>query len=216
MSLATVQVFIDAEQALGAGLPNGTVKVKLTRADIDGAVVVPTLLEAALAADGTVTVPRWPNARGTQGSQYDVWFFDSAGDRVGVKLQATIPATNCNLHDVLNLTAPPALSDAEAAQIAAQGYAAAASNSASAAATSAATATAVLADAANVDAVAGDLPNINTVATSIADVNSAATNMAAIQAAPTNASAASNSATLAAASLAASQSLFNRIYLGGY
>jgi hypothetical protein len=186
MSLATVQVFIDAQQAMGQGLANGIVKMMLTRDDVEpnagavpGALMVPTLLEADLDADGLATVARWPNARGTQGSQYQVWFFDSAGKRVGVKRLAYIPDADCNLHDVLNLSGPAELTDAQRALNGAQ----AAQIAARAVLTDPAF-VAVSADLTNIDAVAADLTNIDVVGQNIADVVAAADNMAAIVAAP--------------------------------
>jgi hypothetical protein len=202
MTISTVSIV--ALQATGQPLPNGSVTLQLTAMDIVGGMVAPEPVVVSLDANGLGSCSLIANASGTQGTQYLVTFVDQYGVPQW-NGKATIPATaTCNLHDVLNLTPPPALSDAQAAQVAAQGYAAAASGSASAAATSANTATAVLSDSGfiavkndlpNIDAVVGDKTNIDTVATNIASVNSAATNMAAIIAAPTQAAAAAASRT---------------------
>jgi hypothetical protein len=199
MTISTVSIV--ALQATGQPLPNGRVTLQLTGLDIVGGLVAPEPVTVLLDASGLGSVALLANASGTQGTQYRVTFVDADGQLQWNGL-ATIPATaTCNLHDVLNLTPAPPLSDALAAQIAAQGYAAAASGSASAAATSASTATAVLSDAGfiavqsdlpNIDAVAGDKASIDAVATNIASVNSAATNMAAIIAAPAAAAAAAH------------------------
>jgi hypothetical protein len=122
MTISTVSIV--ALQATGQPLPNGRVTLQLTGLDIVGGLVAPEPVTVLLDASGLGSVALLANASGTQGTQYRVTFVDSDGQLQWNGL-ATIPATaTCNLHDVLNLTAPPALSDALAAQIAAQGYAA--------------------------------------------------------------------------------------------
>jgi hypothetical protein len=210
--MTTYTVSIVALQATGAALPNGSVTLQLTALDIVGGMVAPEPIQVQLDANGLGSVALLANSAGTQGTQYRVTFFDADRQFIWSGL-ATVPASNCNLHDVLNLAAPPALSDALAAQLAAQGYAAAAGASATAAAGSASaasgsagtaqdaatTATGVLTDP-NFIAVHGDLANIDAVGASIGSVNTAAANITAIQNAPTYAAQAQAAQASAAAS----------------
>jgi trimeric autotransporter adhesin len=167
MTISTVSIV--ALQSTGQALPNGRVTLQLTGLDIVGGLVAPEPVTVLLDASGMGSCSLIANASGTQGTQYRVTFFDQNGQFQWGGL-ATIPATaTCNLHDVLNLTPAPALSDAMAAQIAAQGYAA----QAGAVLTDPAF-VAVHGDLANIDAVAADLTPINTVAADVANVNAVA------------------------------------------
>jgi hypothetical protein len=121
--MTTYTVSIVALQATGQPLPNGRVELKLNGLDVIGGMVAPEPIPAALDANGLGSVVLLSNIDGTQGRLYDVTFYDQNGGLIWSGT-ARIPQSNCNLHDVLNLTAPPALSDAQAAQLAAQGYAA--------------------------------------------------------------------------------------------
>lgn len=136
MPLTTVTVSIAALQVVGSALPYGRVRFELTAADIDDGIVVPMAQSVSLGADGTGTIELWPNSRGTQGTQYRVMIYSRSGDLQESEL-ATVPETDCNLHDILELQAPAVVDDAQAAATAAQGYAAAASTSSGAAAASA-------------------------------------------------------------------------------
>jgi hypothetical protein len=129
----TVAVSILADFFNGAAVAGGTVRFTPTKLDVDavggsGAIFIPKAIDVALDANGSAVSNFFPNVDGSQGTQYAVQFFDASRSLLwplpGFTLLATVPATNCNLHDVLNLTAPPALSDAQAAQLAAQEYAA--------------------------------------------------------------------------------------------
>jgi hypothetical protein len=100
MSLTTVVVSVYATLTTGENLANGRVRLMLTSADVDGSVIAPTPIDALLDNNGFVNVNLWPNARGTQNSQYLASFYDSNG-RHAMDVIATIPASNCNLHDHL-------------------------------------------------------------------------------------------------------------------
>ena len=126
MTISTVTVSIAVNAITGVALPLARVRFALTGPDIDAGIVAPDPVTVTLDAGGLGTVLLFPNASGTQGTQYRVTITDQNGEMQFNGL-ATIPATNCNLHDVLNLAAPPVVSDAQTAATAAQGYAAAAS-----------------------------------------------------------------------------------------
>lgn len=117
-------------------LPHGRVTFTLTHADIYQGVVVPTFVEVRLDANGQGVAQLWPNGDGTQGTQYRA-IIRAANGSVGFNGLFTMPASNCSLHDVLDLVAPPSVDDATAAKLAAQAAAAAASTSQTAAAGSA-------------------------------------------------------------------------------
>lgn len=223
-----VTLTIETALVTGAGLANGKAVIGMTVPDIDvgNALVVPSDIEVDLDANGRATTPCFANTAGTQGSQLVIRLYDAAGNRQ-FKGLGTVPKADCHLRDILDLQPPPALSDAQVAELAAQGYATDAQNWATKtdaevvvgqgygakkyatdAASSASAAQAVLTDPGfvavkndlpNIDIVAGDKANVDTVATNIAEVNTAATNIVSIQAATAAAASASASASSALA-----------------
>ncbi len=125
MILQTVNVSIAASQVLGgAPVPRGTAVFTLTRADIDGGVVVPQQARVTLDQNGEAVAQLWPNARGTQGSQYRVELYAYGGELLFTGI-ATVPNQAVALHDVLTLT-PATLDSAAASALAAQNAALAA------------------------------------------------------------------------------------------
>jgi len=123
MALTTVTVSIDVEQCVGTPLPNARVDFELTGADFDGAIVVSQRASATCNASGIGSISLWPNARGSQGTQYKVTVFDQYGGFEFSGL-ATVPASNCDLHAILTTPAPATVSDAQAAANSAQASAA--------------------------------------------------------------------------------------------
>lgn len=111
MPLTTVTVSIAALQVVGSALPYGRVRFELTAADVDGGIVVPMAASVTLGADGTGTIELWPNSRGTQGTQYRVMVYSRKGVLQDSAL-ATVPTSDCNLHDILSLDAPAVVSNA--------------------------------------------------------------------------------------------------------
>jgi hypothetical protein len=115
MNLTTVNVAIAVQLLVGAPLPGGSVRFELTKADINGALVLPKAVCVALPADGSATTAQlWPNTLGTQGSQTKVTVLDQAGVEQFSGL-ATVPNFNCNLHDIITSIAPSTVTDAQAA-----------------------------------------------------------------------------------------------------
>lgn len=196
MALTTVTVSIDIEQCVGTPLPNARVSFELTGIDIDGALVVPQATSVTCNASGVGSIALWPNARGSQGTQYKVTVFDQNGGHQSSAL-ATVPATNCNLHAILTTPAPATVSDAQAAANAAQ----------------AAQAATEIAQAA-VEAASSSASTDAGTATTQAGI---ATTKAA-EAADSAAAALAIYGDTAAMNVAVtqSQSAFNRIYLGGF
>lgn len=122
MSLTTVQVAIATNMITGAALPLARVRIELSGIDIDGGIVTPSVVTLELNDAGTGVVALWPNARGSQGTQYRVTIYDRKN-----KLQfaglATLPAADCNLHDALLLPALDPVSSGAKAVADARGYA---------------------------------------------------------------------------------------------
>lgn len=114
MPLTTVTVSIEVAAITGGPVPYGRVTFELTAPDFDGAVVAPEMTRVTLGADGTGSVDLWPNARGTEGTQYRVVITDKRGD-LQLSGFATVPATDCDLHEVLSLPPPAAISTANLA-----------------------------------------------------------------------------------------------------
>lgn len=116
-ALTTVPVQVTAKRADGTPVANAKVRFVLTRPDVDGQVVVPSLFTGTTDVDGEATVSAWPNARGVNGSQYQV---EIRGDGVNFSGLATVPDSACNLHEILQLQAPATLDDAMRAALDAQ------------------------------------------------------------------------------------------------
>jgi hypothetical protein len=126
MSLTTRTVSIATHLVLGVPLPGGLVSFELTRPDVDAAgIVVPQPVDLVLDAQGAGALALWPNARGTQGSQYRVVIRSATGELQLSEL-ATVPDVDCNLAGILALVPPTSVDDAEAAAVRAQAAAAAA------------------------------------------------------------------------------------------
>lgn len=142
MPLTTVTVTIAAHLVVGSALPNGRVRFELTAPDVDGGIVVPQAASVSLDVNGEGSIELWPNSLGTQGTQYRVTVKSRNGGDLLYSGLATVPETNCNLHEIMSLAPPAVVDDAEAAATAAQASAAAAGVSATTTSTDAASATA--------------------------------------------------------------------------
>ncbi len=118
-------------------------KFELKKADKDSALVVPHELYYTVPADGNIDVPLWPNARGNSGTVYYVYLIPPREpDPSQPMCTLTVPdvAGPVNIWENVDLLPPDTVSDAQAAELAAQSYAAAAAISAASAEASAASA----------------------------------------------------------------------------
>lgn len=109
-------------------------KFQLKKADKDSALVVPSGIYYTVPSDGNIDVQLWPNARGIAGTVYYVYLIPPrTADPNQPMGTLTVPdvAGPVNIWDHFDAGPPPTLSDAEAAELAAQGYAADAAASAS-------------------------------------------------------------------------------------
>jgi hypothetical protein len=169
MSLTTVTVSIHAWEITGGPSANAVVRFEMTSADIiSSGIVMPAPIRVVCDADGIGSAELFANADGTQGTQYRVDIEDSSG-RAQFSGLATIPSSDCNLHDVLNLQPPASVDDAQAAANTAQAAAAQA-----VAVLSDAGFVAVKNDLPNIGAVAADRTNIDAVAADLANINAVA------------------------------------------
>lgn len=169
---APVAVSITAKLITGAPMALGLAHFELTTFDVDGGIIAPAGIDVALDASGMGTASLLPNVTGVNGTQYRVQLLDANG-ALQFSGTATVPASACNLHQIINVVAPPKVSDAQAAATAAQGSAAAAqaANVSAQAVLTDSGFVAVKNDLAHIDAVAADLPNIDAVGANIANVN---------------------------------------------
>lgn len=111
----------------GDPLANTQVTVRLTKAEVDGNIIVPETVVVTTDALGLFSAPLWPNARGQAGSQYRVTVsnFTGVGSRKLFDRLMTVPDTGvAALADILDTEAPDtksvsaALRAAEAAEAA--------------------------------------------------------------------------------------------------
>jgi hypothetical protein len=116
---APVTVSISIKDITGTALARARVMFERTAADVDGAVIAPRATTATCDADGVGSASLLPNTTGSQGTQTRVTIVDENGD-LQFSGVATIPETDCNLHAVLNLTAPAGVDDAQQAALDAQ------------------------------------------------------------------------------------------------
>jgi lysophospholipase L1-like esterase len=101
-------------------------KFELKRADKDSALVVPHQLYYTIPSDGNIDVALWPNARGIAGTVYYVYLIPPRTPDPNQPMGTlTVPdvAGPVNIWDHFDVAPPPTLSDAQAAELAAQGYA---------------------------------------------------------------------------------------------
>lgn len=130
MTIPQVNVSVDTYQLTGAALANATVRLTLTRPDIVAATgEIVALGSGIIACDssGQGSGPFFPNAAGTQGTQYLVEIFDAAGLQVfpapGRQVPAVLPTSDCALHACLFMLPPLSVGDAQAAVNQARDYA---------------------------------------------------------------------------------------------
>lgn len=159
MALTTCAVTATLRDPEGVVLAGAVVEARLSGQDRDGGLVVPRVVRGTADANGVVTLALWPNSRGSAGTVYSVKV-SSPGARTLRFENVQVPdQASANLKDIVDLGPPPTVSDAEAAELAAQGYASSASASATSAGNSA-TAAGASATAAAADAVATDADRI--------------------------------------------------------
>lgn len=206
MSIPTVQVTCVAYDQNGNPVAGGTFRFKLDRTEIYNGFVVPEVVEGTANAQGVCVVNLWPNALGTNSSQYRVQAYNPDTGAKYLDAFAVIPDSNCYLQDVIQIPPFPPIDQSQQALIAAQAAAsaaaaeadlaaadadAAAASAASAAASASAAATSVTAAANSATSASGSASTATTAAQSAQTSAGTAT---------TKASEASTSAVNAAAS----------------
>ena len=127
MAYTTVQVQGLVTLPTDEPAANHRLKFELKKVDKDSALVVPHELYYSIPDDGNIDVPLWPNARGNAGTIYYVYLIPPREPDPSRHLcTLTVPDVvgPVNIWDHVDVGPPATLSDAEAAELAAQGYAA--------------------------------------------------------------------------------------------
>ena len=140
MTLKTRKVRIHLEHADGGPGSFATVAAELTQYEVDGLLIVPSVVHAKTDFSGTVLLNLWPNSRGTTGSQYRVVALKNSVQLLSVLV--TVPdgdaQTEVLLESIITANPPATVSDAQLAVLQAQALVDLAATSAHAAAQSAA------------------------------------------------------------------------------
>jgi hypothetical protein len=144
MSIPTVNVTVIVNGQDGLPVEGALVSAKLDREDRYNGFVVKKTVSGKTDATGTLVLPLWPNALGTNSSQYLVNIRTKEQTK---RYTAYVPNENCVLTSIVDLEPAPALSvaqivlrDANEARVRAEAAVAEASDFADAASASAATA----------------------------------------------------------------------------
>ena len=133
--MALTVITVEGLVVLPDGSPAATYQLKfdLTDEDKDSALILHEPIYYTIPTDGNISVDLWPNTRGYTGGVYNVFLIAPGySDPLQPAFTISIPDVvgPVNIWDIANLVAPPTKSDAQAAEDAAQGYAAAAAISA--------------------------------------------------------------------------------------
>ena len=102
MSVPTVQVTIKLNDQSGAPVPGARVIARLTSTERYQGYVVPKEYTGEAGADGIAVVNIFPNELGSEGSEYIFKITDPRTNKT-VRVYASIPNTNCELHSVAEL-----------------------------------------------------------------------------------------------------------------
>lgn len=106
----------------GSAAPYAAVQATLTTYEVDGMLIVPTVVRGQTDATGTCLLELWPNDRGVNGSQYNITATKSGALLLNVL--ATVPdgnsATEILLESIITPDPPPTVDAATQAVIAAQ------------------------------------------------------------------------------------------------
>lgn len=109
-----VNVTVISTDQNGNPVVGARVSVRLNQADVDpdDGYIAPETKTAVTGADGTVVIQLWPNARGSTQSQYECAIPNPDTGRTA-RFYATIPDSDCILHEVANLPPYPGKSDGQ-------------------------------------------------------------------------------------------------------
>lgn len=77
----------------GQPVNGGSVTFALTGFDLDGAIILPTSVDANIAPDGTGSISVWPNALGLKATTYKVTISPSGGQKLELS-GVTVPISN--------------------------------------------------------------------------------------------------------------------------
>ena len=191
MTLKTRKIRINVANPDGTAAASAALQAELTSYEVDGELIVPSLVRGQTDATGTALIELWPNDRGTAGSQYRIKATKSGALLLNVL--ATVPdgtyATEVLLETIITAQAPATVSDAQAAVLAAQALVdqgTTLKNATQAAADTVAAMSdainAIDADLANINAVAADLTALDAIALALTALNAVAAALTSINA----------------------------------
>jgi hypothetical protein len=187
MNIMTVAVVCAASEQYGPPVPGAVFKAKLNATEYYQGFVVPGEVTGTADANGICVLNLWPNALGVAGSLYEITATHPITGKMFLRTTAAVPASSCNLHEIIVQAPFPPKDASQQALEAAQGALAPVSNMAAQAA--------IARDVAN---IAATLANQKAAAADASAGKSATSADAAIN----NAMSASNSAGVAADSKA--------------
>jgi hypothetical protein len=120
MPLPTRTVSCAILDSTGDPVASARVEFRLTTTEIYDGLVVPERVLATTDEDGLIEISLFPNALGSQGSQYQVRAYRPSDGRKVLEATATVPDADCELQDIIDLGTPVALSAAASASATAQ------------------------------------------------------------------------------------------------
>ena len=122
MTLKTRRVRINLEHADGGPGSFAMVAAELTQYEVDGLLIVPSVVHAKTDFNGSVFLNLWPNSRGTTGSQYRIVALKNSAQLLSVVV--TVPdgdvQTEVLLESIITSIPPSTVSDAQLAVLQAQ------------------------------------------------------------------------------------------------
>ena len=122
MTLKTRRVRINLEHADGGPGSFAMVAAELTQYEVDGLLIVPSVVHAKTDFNGTVLLNLWPNSRGATGSQYRIVALKNSTQLLSVVV--TVPdgdaQTEVLLESIITSNPPAIVSDAQLAVLQAQ------------------------------------------------------------------------------------------------
>lgn len=138
MTLVTTNVKATFLNPDGTPIVGAKVTATLSRSEVDGSVLVPSKCTGNTDSTGTVTLPLWPNTRGSFGSKYSLYAVVGSATIWSGSIVVPESVTVVDAVTILQAAPIPSLDAAQLAVLQAQDYAAQAAASAQEAAESAA------------------------------------------------------------------------------
>lgn len=102
MSISTTTITFALTLPSGLPVAGGKATFTLTGFDLDGGIIMPAAVDAAIAEDGTGSVALWPNVAGLKSTNYKVSITPTTGTRVeGISVSVPESPTPVQLHTLV-------------------------------------------------------------------------------------------------------------------